>query len=38
MDSLILKILKIFSINIFNPEESNPEVHAERIFEIFKSA
>jgi len=26
-----------FSINIFNPGESNPEIHAERIFDILKS-
>ncbi len=26
-----------FSINIFNPEDSSPEIHAERIFDILKS-
>lgn len=26
-----------FSINIFNPESSNPIIHAERIFDILKS-
>lgn len=26
-----------FSINIFNPEGSDPEIHAERIFDILKS-
>ncbi len=26
-----------FSINIFNPEGANPKIHAERIFDIFKS-
>jgi hypothetical protein len=26
-----------FSINIFDPEGSNPEIHAERIFDILKS-
>ncbi|MFX0043456.1 MAG: ATP-binding protein [Candidatus Hodarchaeota archaeon] len=26
-----------FSINIFNPENSNPIIHAERIFDILKS-
>jgi hypothetical protein len=35
---LIIRPGENFSINIFNPEGSNPEVHAERIFEIFKSA
>ena len=34
---LIIRPGENFSINIFNPEGSNPEVHAERIFEIFKS-
>ena len=26
-----------FSINIFNPENSSPEIHAERVFDILKS-
>lgn len=26
-----------FSINVFNPEGANPEIHAERIFDILKS-
>ncbi len=37
-DLLIIRPGENFSINIFNPEGSNPEIHAERIFEIFKSA
>ncbi|TKJ23932.1 MAG: hypothetical protein CEE43_01855 [Promethearchaeota archaeon Loki_b32] len=37
-DLLIIRPGENFSINIFNPEGSNPEVHAERIFAIFKSA
>jgi len=36
-DLLILKPGENFSINIFNPEGSLPEVHAERIFDILKS-
>ncbi len=34
---LIIKPGENFSINIFNPEGSLPEVHAERIFDILKS-
>ena len=34
---LILRPGENFSINIFNPEGSLPEVHAERIFDILKS-
>lgn len=37
-DLLIIRPGENFSINIFNPEGSNPQVHAERIFEIFRSA
>ena len=37
-DLLIIRPGENFSINIFNPEGSNPEIHAERIFEIFRSA
>ncbi|MFX1267106.1 MAG: ATP-binding protein [Promethearchaeota archaeon] len=36
-DILILWPGENFSINIFNPEGSNPIVHAERIFDILKS-
>jgi len=36
-DLLILRPGENFSINIFNPEGSNPEIHAERIFDILKS-
>jgi len=28
---------KYFNFNIFNPESADPEVHAERVFQIFKS-
>ena len=34
---LIIRPGENFSINIFNPGESLPEVHAERIFDILKS-
>ncbi len=36
-DVLILKVGENFSINIFDPEGSNAEIHAERVFQIFKS-
>jgi len=36
-DLIILKPGEDFSINIFDPEGSNPEIHAERIFDILKS-
>ncbi|MFX1453590.1 MAG: ATP-binding protein, partial [Promethearchaeota archaeon] len=36
-DLLILWPGENFSINIFNPENSNPHIHAERIFDILKS-
>ena len=36
-DLVILKPGEDFSINIFDPEGSNPEIHAERIFDILKS-
>ena len=36
-DLLILWPGENFSINIFNPEDSNPLIHAERIFDILKS-
>ncbi|MFX0027479.1 MAG: ATP-binding protein, partial [Candidatus Hermodarchaeota archaeon] len=36
-DLIILWPGENFSINIFNPEGSNPIVHAERIFDILKS-
>jgi len=36
-DLLILKPGENFSINIFNPLGSDPEIHAERIFDILKS-
>lgn len=36
-NTLILWPGENFSINIFNPENSNPLIHAERIFDILKS-
>ncbi|MFX0039041.1 MAG: ATP-binding protein [Promethearchaeota archaeon] len=36
-DVLILWPGENFSINIFNPGEINPKIHAERIFDILKS-
>lgn len=36
-DLLIIRPGENFSINIFNPGDSLPEVHAERIFDILKS-
>ena len=36
-DLLILKPGENFSINIFDPEGSDAEIHAERIFQIFNS-
>ncbi len=36
-DLLVIRPGENFSINIFNPEGSNPEIHAERIFDILKS-
>ncbi len=36
-DLLILKPGLNFSLNVFDPEESNPQIHAERVFQIFKS-
>ncbi|MBN1802719.1 MAG: ATP-binding protein [Candidatus Lokiarchaeota archaeon] len=36
-DLLILKPGVNFSINIFNPERSNPNIHAERVYQIFES-
>lgn len=36
-DLLIIKPGENFSINIFNPEGANSEIHAERIFDILKS-
>ncbi|MBN1803499.1 MAG: ATP-binding protein [Candidatus Lokiarchaeota archaeon] len=36
-DLLILKPGVNFSINIFNPERSDPHIHAERIYQIFES-
>ena len=36
-DLLILKPGENFSINIFDPEGADPQVHAERIFQIFES-
>lgn len=35
---LLLSPGENFSINIFNPEFTNPSIHAERIFEILKSS
>jgi len=37
-DLLILKPGENFSINIFDPEGSDPEIHAERVFQFFDSA
>jgi hypothetical protein len=34
---LIIRPGENFSLNIFNPEDALPEVHAERIFDILKS-
>lgn len=36
-DLLIIKPGENFSINIFDPEGADPEVHAERVFQIFES-
>ena len=36
-DLIILKPGEDFSINIFDPEGSNSDIHAERIFDILKS-
>jgi len=36
-DLLIIWPGENFSINIFNPEGSDPEIHAERIFDILKT-
>ncbi|MFW9972677.1 MAG: helicase HerA domain-containing protein, partial [Candidatus Odinarchaeota archaeon] len=36
-DLLVIRPGENFSINIFNPEGANPEIHAERIFDILKS-
>lgn len=36
-DLLIIRPGENFSINIFNPGDSLPEIHAERIFDILKS-
>ncbi|MFX0032378.1 MAG: ATP-binding protein [Candidatus Hodarchaeota archaeon] len=36
-NTLVLWPGENFSINIFNPENSNPLIHAERIFDILKS-
>jgi len=36
-DLIIIRPGENFSINIFNPEGANPEIHAERIFDILKS-
>ena len=36
-DLLILIVGKNFSINIFDPEKADAEVHAERVFQIFRS-
>ncbi|MFX1426161.1 MAG: ATP-binding protein [Promethearchaeota archaeon] len=36
-DLLIIRPGENFSLNIFNPEGDNPEIHAERLFDILKS-
>ena len=36
-DLLIIRPGENFSMNIFNPEGANPEIHAERVFDILKS-
>lgn len=36
-DLLIIRPGENFSINIFNPEGDNPQIHAERIYDILKS-
>ncbi len=36
-DLLVIRPGENFAMNIFNPEGANPEIHAERIFDILKS-
>ena len=36
-DLLIIKPGENFSINIFDPEGADPQIHAERVFKIFES-
>jgi type IV secretory pathway VirB4 component len=36
-DLVIIRPGENFSLNIFNPEGANPEIHAERLFNILKS-
>lgn len=36
-DLIIIRPGENFSLNIFNPEGANPEIHAERLFDILKS-
>jgi hypothetical protein len=36
-DLVIIRPGENFSLNIFNPEGANPEIHAERLFDILKS-
>ena len=36
-DLLVIRPGENFSMNIFNPEGANPEIHAERVFDILKS-
>jgi len=36
-DLLIIRPGENFSLNIFSPEGDNPEIHAERLFDILKS-
>jgi hypothetical protein len=36
-DLLIIRPGENFSLNIFDPEGANPEIHAERLFDILKS-
>ena len=36
-DMLIIRPGENFSLNIFNPQGANPEIHAERLFNILKS-
>ena len=36
-DMLIIRPRENFSLNIFDPEGANPEIHAERLFDILRS-
>ena len=36
-DLLICRVGDNFTVNIFDPEGTNPDIHAERIFQIFRT-